>query len=299
MPSITEQIDHAYKTMSPTELEAFFKDLREQMHSEHGRISSEYVTACNELGTFFRGRARYAEGEEAYLDALDCIEALVGRTDSYATCLDNLGELYRLWGDFDKCEKFLKAAEDTFSSKESVDYAACLNYQGHLAEARRDYEKAKELYLHSLAIIEAACPGSGTYATGCQNVANAFQALGDLHSATAYVDKAVALYQERSLPKGAHYVSLLNQMAALQVAQGKCEEAEASFDRAVDAIATTAVSPLDAIVVLVNAASLYRKRGSEAKLAAVLPRIEELARITSIQGNPLVERIKGLIASWR
>ena len=188
MSIITEQIDEAYRALPPVELEAFLKDLCKKEMLEHGRVSAEYVTACNELGTFFRGRARYDEGESAYQEALACAEALVGRTDPYATCLDNLGELYRLQGKLDLCEEYLLKAERAFSNKESVEYAACLNCQGHLAGSRHDRKRARDCYLRSLAIVEPNCSDSLTLATGYQNAASAFQAVGDLQSAASYFE---------------------------------------------------------------------------------------------------------------
>lgn len=299
MSIITEQIDEAYRALSPVELEAFLKDLCKKEILEHGRVSAEYVTACNELGTFFRGRARYDEGESAYQEALACAEALVGRTDPYATCLDNLGELYRLQGKLDLCEEYLLKAERAFSNKESVEYAACLNYQGHLAGSRHDHKRARDCYLRSLAIVEPNCSDSLTLATGYQNAASAFQAVGDLQSAASYLEKSIDIYRRGSLSPNAHYVGLLNQIATLKMAQGQDDEAASTFDIALDTVNAVAISPLDAAIVLVNAAALYKRHGDADKFDAVLPHIEELMALDSIKGNPLMERIKKLIDTWR
>ena len=298
MSELTEKTDAAWGSLPPAELEAFLRNLCDEMEAAHGRVSSEYVTAANELGTYLRVTASYKDGEAAFKNALASMEQLVGKNDSYATCLDNLAELYRLAGDLESCERCLAEADGIFSDKQSLEYAACLNYQGHLAESKKDPEAAKQCYLRSLAIVEPARPGSIDLATGYQNVANAYQAAGELKEAEEYLAKAMGLYSGGALSVNSHYVSLLNQMASLQLQQAKDAEAERSFDAAIEALGQTPVSPLDAIVVYTNAASLYRAYGRADKFADAVAAIKRLAAIDTIAQNPLVQRINETVARW-
>lgn len=146
--------------------------------------SPEYVTLCNELGSFFRSRGDYQNGEESFRAALEGIEALAGRSDAYSTCLDNLAVLYRLDGRLDKCANALAEASTLFSNRHSLEYAACLNYQGHLCMAYHDLTGARMRYQAALNIVREN--GSPTF-----------------ELSTAFANVASALMGENSLPESA------------------------------------------------------------------------------------------------
>ena len=210
-------------------------------------------------------------------------------TADYATVIDNLGELYRLSGDLDSCERCLTEAERLFVDKGSREYAACLNYQGHLAEARQDPARARQCYLRSLEIVERIEPESLDLATGYQ---------GDLTHAEEYLRRAMDLYDRGVLTINAHYISLLNQIAALELKQGRADDAERSFDQAVADLPKTTASPIDAIVVYANAGTLYHARGKADKCAAAVAQIDRIAQMDALADHPLVVRLSSLARSW-
>lgn len=299
MSKLTDRIDEAWSTLAPQDLDRFLRELAEEVERDQGTHTADYATVMNELGTFLRVTAQYQDGEQAFLKALPALEEIAGRdSDVYATCLDNLGELYRLCGDLDSCERCLTEADQLFVDKGSREYAACLNYQGHLAEARQDPARARQCYLRSLEIVERIEPESLDLATGYQNVANAYQAQGDLTHAEEYLRRAMDLYDRGVLTINAHYISLLNQIAALELKQGRADDAERSFDQAVADLPKTTASPIDAIVVYANAGTLYHARGKADKCAAAAAQIDRIAQMDALADHPLVVRLSSLARSW-
>lgn len=131
---VLSRVDAAWQAhrTDPAALAQDLLSLRGEVALACGTASPEYVTLCNELGSFYCSRGNYQSGETSFRAALAGIEALAGRSDAYATCLDNLAELYRLDSRLDECAAALAEASSLFSSRHSLEYAACLNYQGHL-----------------------------------------------------------------------------------------------------------------------------------------------------------------------
>lgn len=101
---VLARVDAAWQTnrTDPNALEQALLSLLDEVTLSCGTASPEYVTLCNEPGSFYRSRGDYKSGEKSFRAVLDGIESLAGRSDSYATYLDNLAELYRLDGRLDE-----------------------------------------------------------------------------------------------------------------------------------------------------------------------------------------------------
>ena len=263
-----------YRT-DPAALEQALLSLRDEVALSCGTASPEFVTLCNELGSFYRSRGNYQSGEASFMAALAGIEALAGRSDAYATCLDNLAELYRLDGRLDECAAALAEASTLFSSRHSLEYAACLNYQGHLCMAQHDSAGALARYQAALGIVcENGSPAFET-STAYANVASALMDEGELAEAARYLDAACDLYRDGSLRRGPHFASLLNSLATLRDHMGDVAAARSSYGEVLDILESgLPVNPDDARTALDNAASFF-SRTSDGQGSA---RVEALRR---------------------
>ncbi len=254
----------AHRT-DPAALEQALLSLRDEAALTCGTASSEYVTLCNELGSFYRSRGNYKSGEKSFRAALEGIEALAGRSDAYATCLDNLAELYRLDGRLDECAAALAEASTLFSSHHTLEYAACLNYQGHLCMARHDPTGARMRYQAALDIVCENGSPAFELSTAFANVASALMGEGNLADAACNLDAACDLYRDGSLRRGPHFVSLLNSLATLRDRMGDVAAARSSYGEVLDILESgLPVNPDDARTTLDNAASFFsRTKGTQ------------------------------------
>ena len=256
---VLARVDAAWQARrtDPIALERALLSLRDEVALSCGTASSEYVTLCNELGSFYRSRGNYQCGEASFSAALARIEALAGRSDAYATCLDNLAELYRLDGRLDECAAALAEASALFSDAHSLEYAACLNYQGHLCMARRDPTGARMRYQEALAIVR-------------ENGSPAFELSTAFANAARHLDAACDLYRNGSLRHGPHYVSLLNSLATLYDRMGDVAAARAPYGEVLDSLESgVPVNPDDARAALANAASFFLRTADSQGTARV------------------------------
>ena len=301
MDDILARVDDAWRRCGSDRdaLERELLAIRADVAAEYGTESAAYVTMCNELGTFYRVTANYKKGEAVFFEALAGIEAIAGRHDQYATCMDNLAELYRLDGRLDECEATVREAEGYFTDEHSLEYAACINYQGHLACARHDFERGLALYTKALGIVEENGSPAFHASTAYANIANVLQTLGRLDEAAAYLARARAIYDAGELSKGAHYIALLNSLALLHEQMHDDAQAKQVFDAEIDDMARVPTSPIDALVSLVNAGRFYARTKDVAGLRAVLGFVDRLAALDRIQGHQVLVRTLEEAKAWR
>ena len=292
-----EEIRRKWAELPAPDLERFFLGRLEDIAAASGASDPEYAAYANELGTLYRVTARFSEGEAAFKQALASIEMQEGRSDRYATCLDNLAELYRLDGRLDECEQALAQADALFSDKGSDEYAACLNYQGHAHMERGEYDTAAACYERALSITQDRRAGTIDAATAYQNVANAHFRAGRLQRAADYLQRALEVYDAYGLPVNAHYVGLLNTLAAVASQQGEALAASEWLMRAVSALDACKMSPLDSVVVLANAAMAANRAGHSDDARYAAERARSLAAQNQLEGNAQVARVLQAVES--
>ena len=295
IPAFVFEIQRMREELTQQQLAQALEQRLAQSDAKGGTATPEYVMITNELGALYRATARYEQGERAFKLSLSSIEAQEGRSDRYATCLDNLAELFRLAGRLDECERALAQAETLFTDRSSNEYAACLNYQGHLAMARGRFDEAASLYERSYDIARGNQTGTIEIATAHQNAANAYMQAGRLQDADAALQRALAVYDEYGLPVNSHYVGLLNSLAVIASRQGNAQAAADWMKRAEDALEQCNVSPLDAAVMLANAASAYAGAGLEDDARRAAGRARSLVLDNGLSGNPQAQRVLSAI----
>ena len=295
IPAFVFEIQRMREELTQQQLAQALEQRLAQLDAQGDVATSEYVMITNELGALYRATARYEQGERAFKLSLSSIETQEGRSDRYATCLDNLAELFRLDGRLDECERTLAQAEALFTDHSSNEYAACLNYQGHAAMARGRFEEAASLYERSYDIARGNQTGTIEIATAHQNVANAYMQAGRLQDADAALQRALAVYDEYGLPVNSHYVGLLNSLAVIASRQGNAQAAADWMKRAEDALEQCNVSPLDAAVMLANAASAYAGAGLADDARRASGRARSLVLDNDLCGNPQAQRVLAAI----
>ena len=290
-PAFMQEIQKMREELSQQQLAEALERRLAKTEVQSGMTTPEYAVIANELGALYRATARYWQGERAFKLALESIEAQEGRSDRYATCLDNLAELYRLDGRLDECEQALDQAEALFVDHGSDVLAACLNYRGHALMARGRFDEAAELYARSRAITVANHIGTIEVATAFQNAAHAYMQGGDFQQADALLREALAVYDEYGLPVNSHYVGLLNTLAVNASRQGETQEAADWMKRAEEALGQCNVSPLDASVMFANAAALYARAGRDDDARHAAQRACSLVIDNALDGNPQGQRV--------
>jgi tetratricopeptide (TPR) repeat protein len=190
-----EKIDRLYETLQDdAAVEAAIKQMIEDYAAEKGTADAVYATLNNELGSFYRHRERYPEGEAAFLQAVETLTALgdIAETE-LAVTRNNLAELYRLQGKLDQAEEQLTASLEVFiaaGNDQVVPYAAALNYLGHVKLDRGLFDEAVDNYERSRDLLIRTDGPTFMLITAYANLVSAFIKEGRLRKAVSTVDEA-------------------------------------------------------------------------------------------------------------
>jgi tetratricopeptide (TPR) repeat protein len=189
-------------------MEEYLLKVRNGYELEHGVENQGYAALVNECGSFYRKLGRYAEGEEAFLQAADILARLEGKDSiEYATVLNNLAELYRLSGKRDKAEAILVQTialfRDAVGERHYL-YASALNYMAHFQMESGAYRDALENYEKALNIVEGLPDNAALLSTAYGNISAALRALKRSREALDFARKClettVSAHGENSPP---------------------------------------------------------------------------------------------------
>lgn len=185
----------------------------------------------NYVGLYVRGRARFAEAEELYRRALRLQEQRLGglHPDIIAT-LDNLAELYRVWGRYDEAEAFAHRARDAQEHSLGTEHprmASVLNNLGELAAIQGRYPEAEQHHQQALTIREKVLgPEHPETATTCNNLAELYRVVGRYAEAELLYRRALKIWEQQVGSSHSYVATGLNNLALLFQAQGRYGEAE-------------------------------------------------------------------------
>ena len=151
---------------------------------------SELMNAGNasyRTGNYSDARKNY---EAAYQEALK----FGSETGEVATALNNLAEVYRLLGGFDKC----KLVGDNHP-----EVATILNIIGNIRLQKRDYEGAVETLTSSLTIYDSSLPSNHSdIAMAANNLGRAHQALRGAAAQAGARCRRAAIYRTSQRNQG-------------------------------------------------------------------------------------------------
>ncbi|ACF47371.1 TPR repeat-containing protein (plasmid) [Prosthecochloris aestuarii DSM 271] len=199
--------------------------------------SVNMATLLNNMGSYYHGRAFYAEAEPLYRRALDIYEKQLGGEHPYvATSLNNLAELFRAQGKYGEAEPLYRRAlgiDEKALGLEHPEVATDLNNLALLLDAQGKYGEAEPLYRRALDIYEKQLGGEHPYvATSLNNLAGLLYAQGKYGEAEPLYRRALLIREEQLGGEHPYVATSLNNLAGLLDAQGKYGEAEPLYRRA-------------------------------------------------------------------
>ena len=196
---LLEELDALYETKTDDEIEAWLAGKCAELDAAAPEERHARSALYNELGGFYRARGVYDKGEAAFLKAKDILEEdffedvelpasacascsccscgddgsenapeelvktkiLTNCRDSldYATTLNNLAGLYRLWGQLDSALDMFDEARAVYDAEGGAPadvYASCLSNKGLVYLDKREADKAMELFTQALGLLEGA-----------------------------------------------------------------------------------------------------------------------------------------------
>lgn len=191
----------------------------------------------NYVGLYVRGRVRFVEAEELYRRALHLQEQrLQGLHPDVTTTLDNLAELYRVWGRYDEAESFGHRARDAQERSLGTEHprmASILNNLGELATVQGRYPEAEQHHRQALTIREKLLGQEHPEtATTCNNLAELYRIVGRYAEAEPLYRRALKIWEQQVGISHSYVATGLNNLALLFQAEGRYEEAEPLHIRA-------------------------------------------------------------------
>ena len=233
------RVDAAYESCRGPALENALLAVAADCAAENGEASPLYAAMCSELGGYYRGQARYAESEAAFLRAVDILRVDPGEeSPDYTTALNNLAGTYRCMGKYEEAERlFLRCLERYAVSpgRRHVLYASALNNYALLCLDRGELGRAEELLAQSAAVLSALPACRDEYASALCNRSALLLRLGRAEEAVPLLREAVALYEQKLGTDTPHYHAALNSLGLAELALHDVTAAAESFRRAVSA----------------------------------------------------------------
>ena len=150
-----------HKAQTSEEAAAVVKNchaLLEAANASGSEIKKERLARYYFLTAFAEFKvANLSAAEALYLRALDIAEKSKIATSQTWEILKDLGDLYRLQGDYARAEELLQrtlAIREAASDENKANVAKIYNSQAEMYRAQGQYAKAEALYLKAIAIVE-------------------------------------------------------------------------------------------------------------------------------------------------
>lgn len=293
-----EQLDRLYAS-EPRSVERFLQEALKKCRQKGD--AEGVVTVSNELGSLYRGQARYEDSLISFQEALEGMEAL-GLADStpYLTALMNRAGTLRLAGraeeaitDFCRVLKLLGGeGKDTLYIRASTLNNLGLAYQslGRLEEAEKCAKQALEI-IQMLPGMEAEAASSGN------NLAALCLRQNRLEDAEYWLTEAMAYYQGSSGLQNPHLASAYTTLAALRCRQERLEDALDCYRQAAAATERFFGKNRNYASIIYDAALVAHALGRE----DALERLREAAALYETRlssESPEAEKARRLLAQW-
>jgi tetratricopeptide (TPR) repeat protein len=199
-------------------------------HKATGRL-------LNEMGLYYRARARYAEANQSYVRAIKICEATFGPDDTLvATCVNNLGIVLRDLGDLAGARRRFERAlriDETAFGQDHPKVAIRVNNLGVLLRDLGDLAGARQCCERALRIGEAAFgPDHPTVAIRVNNLGLVLQELGDLAGARLCFERALRIGEATFGPEHPNVAIYVNNLGLVLRALGDLAGARQCYERA-------------------------------------------------------------------
>ena len=177
----------------------------------------------NELGSVCRRNGWYEKGENAFFNAAKILEKAEIADGNYATTLNNLAGLYRLWGKKDESLELFSRCRELYLSLPDIPadvLASAFNNMGLLYLDKRQFAEAAEEFKKAEKIISAVPDNIYIHAVTAGNSAFARYGLGDIEKAAEYM-RCAAMYAEKLEGRGGemfkNYSSLYSRISGKEI----------------------------------------------------------------------------------
>ena len=198
-----------------------------------------------------------------------------------AESFNNLAELYRIMGSYDKAEPLYKRALGIFEKAlgpEHPDVATCLNNLAATYESLRSYAEAASLYQRALSIQKKVLGHEHpSLATTLNNLAGLYNSMGSYGETDSLLKQALAIRTKTLGPEHLDVATSLNNLAELYRTMDFYVKAESLYQRAL-AIFEKALGPehLDVAKGLNNLAGLWAAMGKIDSTITIVKRVTSL-----------------------
>jgi tetratricopeptide (TPR) repeat protein/transcriptional regulator with XRE-family HTH domain len=217
-----------------------------QQYLPHAQVCAELIEQwnitlpeaprlLNAVGRYLLERAKYAEAERLYQQALTMLERETESLLSVAQTLNNLAFLFYLQGQFSKAEPLFQRAlaiREQQLGTNHPDKATSLDNLGELYFAQGKFVEAEPLYQQALAIREQQLgPYHPDTATSLNNIMVLYIRQGKYAESEPSALKALAIREEQLGPYHPDTAYSLNNLARLYDLQGRYNDAESILHR--------------------------------------------------------------------
>ncbi len=229
-----EKLDRFFEEKRYDEVEPFLKETIR--FAEEKGDKGLAISACNELGGFFRVLSRYEEGSDLYEKAIVWLKELKAEeSDAYATTLLNYATTLSLSGEFEQALGKYEEALKLFTGKgESISYpvASVYNNMSLAYEGKGEPEAALEYLYKALKILENLPQSEIEIAITYSNLANNYLKLGDISKGEDYALKSVEKFRKTCGDRDVHYSAALSTLGEVYFEKADFPKAGELFSEA-------------------------------------------------------------------
>ena len=213
------EYDRMLQTCSNEELESWLIAHCETAEKECPEDRKLQSALYSELGSFYKHRGRFEEGEKAFLKAKTLLEEPGMEKDlNYATVINNLAGNYRLQGKFDEAVSLFRQAIELYRQYPETPKELASSAYNNLALVYLDTGKFQE----AAEMLQAACDEMKDIpecyyekATAYANMAIAYYKCGQTELVGEKMQLADELYQQGQLENTPEYQAFIKLKAVL------------------------------------------------------------------------------------
>lgn len=261
------KLDDLYERGTAYELEIFLGESVEDFLA-NGQ-SDEYISALNELGSFYRGGGRLGEAIDAFKRAKKAWEEKRDtKGQGYAVILNNLAGAYRMDGqNVEALSLFLDAMSvyDALAERDGYCFASLLNNIALVYAQMNELDKAIEYTRRAAEAVKGA--DALAFAISGVNLAALFLKADRTQEAKAALIDAEEAFLAGGYMEDAHFAAALNIDAALEVAEGNFDSALKKYGHSANIIKQFCGENNDYMTVCANIAQTHMLAGDHEKAA--------------------------------
>lgn len=194
-----------------------------------GNESPDYLGALGSIAIVYQGQGKYDKAEEIILALLNYFKGQNKDKEQINTMQNNLGELYRNMGDYERAEPALMEAVKT-APENSLAIATSLNNLalvqkaiGKYAEAEVSYKKAIDAYKFQNKTNHP------DYTNPVNNLGELYRTMGRTQEAANAFMEVIEIRKKLLGTDHPNYANALNNLALLESEVGYYEDAEKHF----------------------------------------------------------------------